>query len=290
MTSIDCVWSAETILGEAPCWCPVEKVVYWVDIDGKKVLRYDPVSGDKRIFPQDYEFGCIVKRDGGGFAAATNVGLVHVNEALSKVDVFATPESEIPSNRFNDGKCDRKGRFWAGSTDINETDPTGALYRINGEGTVDLVQPDVIASNGLGWSPDNTTMYFTDTGHNVIYAYEFDLETGALGTRRDFVKVDEGNGYPDGLCVDAEGFVWSAHWDGWRLTRYDPDGNIDRVVEMPVPLVTSVAFGGDDLDRMYVTTARLDMTESQLQEAPLSGGLFVVDAGVKGLPDPAYKG
>ncbi len=287
--SVECIWPAETILGEAPAWCPVERVVYWVDIEGRTILRMDPRSGERQVFPQAYEFGCLVKRADGGFIGGTNAGLVHLDADLKSTEIFATPESEFPNNRFNDGKCDRRGRFWVGSTDKNETEPNGALYRVNGSSDVLRMLPDVIVSNGLGWSPDDSVMYFTDSGCGVIYAFDFDLDTGGVDNRREFARVAPADGLPDGLAVDAEGFVWGANWGGWRITRYDPDGRIDRIIDLPVPQVTSVAFGGDRLDRMFVTTARLGLTGDQLKEAPLSGGLFMIDAGVAGLPEVPYR-
>jgi sugar lactone lactonase YvrE len=268
----------------------VEQAVYWVDIDGREILRIDPVTGDRQVFPQKYEFGCIVKRASGGFVAGTNAGLVLLDDDLASAEIFATPESEYPRNRFNDGKCDRKGRFWAGSTDMDETEPNGALYRVNGSADVSRMISGVIVSNGLGWSPNDRIMYFTDSGHGVIYAFDFDLDTGEIDGRREFCRIAPEDGMPDGLAVDAEGFVWGAHWGGWRLTRYDPDGRIDQIITMPVPQVTSVAFGGSNLDQMFVTTARLGMSKDQLNEAPLSGGLFMVEAGVAGLPEVPYAG
>jgi len=287
--AVECIWPAETILGEAPAWCPKERVVYWVDIVGRTILRIDPQSGDRRVFPQDHEFGCIVKRADGGFIAGTSAGLVHLDADLKSSNVFATPEIEFPNNRFNDGKCDRRGRFWVGSTDLDETEPTGSLYRVNGTGDIVRMLPGVIVSNGLGWSPDDKIMYFTDSGRGAIYAFDFDAETGEIDNRREFARVDPADGMPDGLAVDAQGFVWGAHWGGWRITRYDPAGRIDRVIDLPVPQVTSVAFGGVGLDQMFVTTARFGLTEDQLNEAPLSGGLFMIDVGVAGLPEVPYK-
>ena len=289
LPSVDCIWPAETILGEAPAWCPKERVVYWVDIDGRTILRFDPESGDRRVFAQDRQFGCIVKRADGGFIAGTDGGLVYLDSDLKSSHVFATPEAGFPNNRFNDGKCDRRGRFWVGSTDMNETEPNGALYRVNGTGDVLRMLSGVIVSNGLGWSPDDKIMYFTDSGHGAIYALDFDADSGEIDNRRVFARVAPKDGMPDGLAVDAQGFVWSAHWGGWRITRYDPDGRIDRIIDLPVPQVTSLAFGGDNLDQMFVTTARLGLTADQLKEAPLSGGLFRVDAGVAGLPEAPYR-
>ena len=290
MTTVECIWPAETILGEAPVWCPVEKVVYWVDIDGKTILRIDAQTGDRQVFSQAYEFGCIVKRSDGGFIAGTKAGLAFVDAALESPEIFATPETEFPKNRFNDGKCDSRGRFWVGSTDCDEIEPNGSLYRVTGSDDVTQILPDIIVSNGLGWSPDDKTMYFTDSGHGVIYAFDYDIETGDIDNKRMFARVDPSDGLSDGLTVDSEGFIWGAHWDGWRITRYAPDGRIVRTIGIPVPNVTSVAFGGDALDQLFITTARLGMSEDQLKEAPLSGGLFVVDVGVSGKPETPYMG
>lgn len=287
---IECIWPAESTLGEAPYWSLDESVLYWVDIEGKSIFRFDPRTGDRDIFPQEYEFGCIVKRAKGGFIGGTNKGLVFLEEDMMTVEIFADPESDLLDNRFNDGKCDRHGRFWTGTTDINEIDPTGSLYCVEEPLKVDRHFSKVIVSNGLGWSPDNRTMYFTDSGLQTIYAFDYDIDAGTVANHRDFVVVDSKEGIPDGLTVDAEGYIWSAHWGGSRITRYNPNGQVDRVIEMPVPLVTSLAFGGQNLDKLYVTTARWDMTDNQIKTAPQSGGLFVLDIGCQGLPEVNFCG
>lgn len=290
MTDIECIWPAETILGEAPFWHADEACLYWVDIDGRKIMRIDPASGNRECFVQAHEIGCIVPRRGGGFIAGLAPGLAYVDEAFTEIVFLAAPEVDLPETRFNDGKCDRRGRFWVASADRNETEPLGALYCLNGPGELIRAVPGVVTGNGMCWSPDSRTMYFTDTGVATIYAFDYDIDTGDLRNQRIFATVDENDGLPDGCTVDAEGFIWSAHWGGWRITRYDPNGGIDRVVEMPVPNVTSMAFGGTDLDRLFVTTARLGMTDQEIEDAPLSGGLFVVDVGVRGLPETPYAG
>ena len=290
MTTPRCIWPAETILGEAPFWHVGEAALYWVDIDGKAVLRYDPTSGARTVFPQDHEIGCIIPKKAGGFVAGMDVGLAHLSSDLTTVEVFAAPEYDMPRTRFNDGQCDRRGRFWVASADRIETEPLGAIYRVNGYGEVSCVISDIIVGNGLAWSPDNRTMYFADTGRGTIYALDYDVETGNADNKRTFKQVDDRYGYPDGLSVDAEGYLWSAHWNGWRVTRYDPDGEIERVIEMPVPNVTSLTFGGLDMGSLFVTTARLELNEAQLAAAPLSGGLFVLEPGVKGLPEELFAG
>ena len=287
---IDCVWPAETILGEAPYWCPEESVLYWVDIDGKSIFRFDPESGDRDIFPQEYEFGCIAKRAKGGFIGGTNKGIALLANDMTSVEIVSNPEPNLLENRFNDGKCDRRGRFWAGTADVNEIAPTGSLYCVEESLIVDRHFSNIIVSNGLGWSPDNQTMYFTDSGLQIIHAFDYDIVTGTVANRRNFVVVDPLDGIPDGLTVDAEGYVWSAHWGGSRISRYDHNGHLDQVIEMPVPMVTSIAFGGKNLNKLFVTTARLNMEEDQIKAAPLSGGLFVLDVDSEGLQETSFCG
>lgn len=290
MTEVQCVWPAQAVLGEAPVWCPERKALYWVDIDGKAVMRFDPATDSRRTLRLDHEIGCVVPRENGGFVAGLDCGLAFYAEDFSSPVVFSTPDEDPSRLRFNDGKCDRFGRLWIASTDREETEPIAALYRVDGENAVTRVVSGIIVGNGLGWSPDNSTMYFTDSGYGAIYAFDFDAAMGELSGRRVFAEVPAETGMPDGLAVDADGFVWSAHWGGWRVTRYDPEGRVDRIVDMPVPLVTSMAFGGADLLDLYVTTARLGMTETEIAEAPLSGGLFRVDAGVAGVAEKPFAG
>jgi len=290
VSSFDCIWQAEAVLGEAPWWDTETALLYWVDIDGRAVFRLDPATGVRCRFDVDHEVGCIVPRENGGFVTAIDCGLAYLDAGLTKFDIFATPEKGEPKTRFNDGKCDRRGRLWAASTDMEENEPLAALYCLHGSGKLVRETSGVIVGNGLGWSPDNSTMYFTDTGLGIIFAFDYDIETGKTDNRRVFARVDDTTGYPDGLTVDAEGYVWSAHWQGWRITRYDPDGRIDRTIDLPVPNVTSLVFGGASLDQLYVTSARMGLTDGQIGEAPLSGSLFVVDTGICGLPETRFAG
>jgi len=149
---------------------------------------------------------------------------------------------------------------------------------------------DITVSNGLAWSPDNRTMYFADSWLRAIYSFDFDLDSGTIHNRRIFAQLPEGSGVPDGATVDAEGFLWSANFGGSCLTRYSPDGRIDRKIQMPVQRPTSCVFGGDNYSMLYVTSASLDLTDQQRLEAPLAGGVFAVDAGVRGLPEPQFAG
>ncbi len=277
-------------LGEGPTWMPAERKLALVDILAPAIIVADPKDGSFQTHPMPELIGAVVPRRRGGFLAAMQTGLKAVDLETGAVTTLASPESAKPGNRFNDGKCDRRGRFWAGTLAIDTTPGHGCLYRLDPDGRCTLVESGFHISNGLGWSPDDRTFYFTDSGVRRIYAYDFDAEEGTISNRRTFVEVPEGSGAPDGLAVDAEGFVWSAHWDGWCITRYDPAGRVDRVINLPVPRPTSCAFGGPDLTTLYVTSARIRLSVQQLAEAPLSGSVFAIQTGVKGIPEVPFAG
>ncbi|MEM7171772.1 MAG: SMP-30/gluconolactonase/LRE family protein [Pseudomonadota bacterium] len=290
MSKLECIWQAKAILGEAPLWQAEQQCLYWVDMDGKKILRWNFQDREQKDVPIAHEIGCLAPRQKGGFVAGLENGLAFVDQDLKDLKTFASPEGDLADTRFNDGKCDPRGRFWVGSTDRQEVNPIGALYMVTPDHQVHKKVSGVTVSNGLDWSPHGTTMYFTDSGAGAIYAYDFDLETGDLQGRRTFAQVDPAEGLPDGLTVDGEGYIWSARWDGWQICRYAPDGKVDRIIRLPVPRVTSMAFGGPNLDQLFITTARLGMTQDELREAPLSGSLFVMEPGVTGLPAWSFKG
>jgi sugar lactone lactonase YvrE len=218
--------------------------------------------------------------------------------ALADRIAFFNPESgrfetaaDLPSGlRCNDGKCDRAGRFWVGTMHDAERQPLGALYRLDGDKRLHVMAGRITVPNSLAWSPDNRVMYHADSPERTIYAYDFDPATGALGPRRVFARTEPPHGYPDGSTVDAEGFLWNAEYAGSRLVRYAPDGRIDRTVAMPVSCPTSCAFGGPRLDLLYVTSSRQRMTTEQIEKEPMAGGLFALEVGVKGLPEPRFAG
>ena len=271
-------------------WHPGENALFWVDIKGRAVHEFRPDDGTRRSYSVGEEIGCLVPRARGGWIAALRSGFAHLDLDGGSSTPVADPEADRPGNRFNDGKCDRRGRFWAGTMDDAATEPTGSVYRLSADGRVTRVLSGYIVTNGIGWSPDDRTMYFTDSKNKVILAYDFDAGVGELANERVFATVPAGEGTPDGLTVDAEGCVWSAHWDGWRITRYRPDGTIAEVIAMPVRRPTSCAFGGKGLDRLYVTSAREGLDEDTLAEGPLAGSLFEVRLGVCGLAEVPYAG
>jgi L-arabinonolactonase len=234
--------------------------------------------------------GSLALRESGGVLVALRSGLHLLDLESGALTLVCAPEPERPDNRLNDGRCDRRGRFWVGSMQDRERGSTGALYRIDPDHRGHRVQDGITVPNGLGWSPDGRVMYFTDTPSRTIHAYDFDADAGVPGRRRVFAHVPDDAGYPDGATVDAEGYLWSAHWDGWRVTRYAPDGRVDRVLKLPVQRPTCCAFGGDGLDVLYITSAAAGLGPQALTHGPLAGGLFAVEVGGRGLPEPRYAG
>ena len=289
MPDVRCVQQADSLLGEGPVWRPDEAALYWVDIKRPAVFRFDPALGQTGHWPMPSPVGCVAPTRTGQrlvFADANGFGFLDLESG--RIARIADPESHLPENRFNDGKVDRAGRFWAGTVDEQCVKPAGSLYRLDAQGAVRCMVSGVFCANGIGWSPDNRTMYVTDSMLRTIWAYEFDFATGEIGGRHVLATLADDDGLPDGLTVDSQGFVWSAIWDGWRLIRFAPDGSIDREVRMPVQRPTSCTFGGAALDSLYVTSARDDLDSRSLEQGPLAGSLFAVECDVPGLPETPF--
>ncbi|WP_158263580.1 SMP-30/gluconolactonase/LRE family protein [Aliiruegeria haliotis] len=271
----------EDFLAEGPHWSEAHQRLLWVDILAPSFCTGDPKSGERDCIALPELVGCAVPHAEGGYVVATETGVKLLDEA-GGLSVICRPEADRPGNRFNDGKCDRRGRFWLGSLSIDTAPGQGNLWRIDPDGSATLMDSGLSVSNGMGWSPDDRVMYFADSAKREIYAYDFETESGAISNRRVFVTLPEDNGTPDGLAVDAEGGVWVACWDGWSINRYTPDGMVDRVIPLPVPRPTSCTFGGPDLTTLFITTARIRLSSQVLSDAPLSGSVLSVEAGVKG--------
>lgn len=291
MVEIRVALDAKAQLGEGPVWCPRERVLYWVDSMEPAMKRFDPATGGTKSWSVPDLIGSFALREKGGAILALRKGFYALDFATGAVRAIAEPEAGS-ENRFNDGKCDRRGRFFAGSMHFASLprQPKGSLYRFDPDHSVRKMETGIRTSNGIGWSPDNRTMYYTDTRAQCVWAYDYDLETGAIGNRRTLADVPEETGYPDGLTVDAEGFIWSANWGGSRLVRYAPDGRIDRTVMLPVTQPTSCSFGGADLRTLYVTSARDGLDEDQLGKEPSAGAVFAFEPGVTGLAEPRFAG
>lgn len=285
-----CVLPANSILGEGPSWDASAGVLYWVDIKRPAIFRFDPQRGQTGHWPMPKPVGCAAPALSNRLIFADTDGVGFLNLDSGEISRIAAPESNLPQNRFNDGKTDRAGRMWAGTMEDACVQASGSLYRVDRDLSVHRMDTGFICSNGLGWSPDNRTMYFTDSMVHTIWAYEFDFASGALGKRRVFAKFPEGNGVPDGLTVDSEGFVWSAIWDGWRVVRFAPDGSIDCEIRMPVQRPSSCMFGGADLKTLYVTSACVELGWPSLKNGPLAGSLFAIRTEVAGLPETPFGG
>ena len=288
MGQVSCLWDASARLGEGPLWSAAEGALYWVDIEQPRVFRYHVSTGAREVFDMPEEIGCLGLVEGGGLVAALRSGFVFLDLEQGRVEPIADPEEDRPGNRFNDGKCDPGGRFWAGTMDASAREPSGCLYRLERDLSVARVDEGYVITNGPAWSSDGRTMYHNDTLERRILAFDCDPRSGELANKRTFAEIPEGEGWPDGLTVDAEGGVWCALWDGWRVTRFTPDGRVDRSIELPASRVTSCTFGGDDLATLFVTTASLDLDAVQRAAQPTAGGLFATRVGVRGLPTPAF--
>ena len=275
------------ILGEGPVWCDRAQVLYWVDIRAPAVRRFSPASGRTDTWPMPELVGSLAVGESGRLLVALSTALALFDPATGRLERVAEIAGG-PDQRFNDGKCDRQGRFWVGTMNNVTRAPEGSLYCFDGRGLREVVAGGIRIPNSLAWSPDDRTLYFADSLEQTIRAYPFDPAGARLGPDRDFARV-EPPAIPDGATIDAEGGLWSAEYDGWRLTRYAPDGRVDRHVPLPVQRPTSCAFGGPGLDVLFVTTATQKLAPEDLARQPLAGALLALDVGARGLPEPRFR-
>jgi L-arabinonolactonase len=290
MTDISCVHDAKAILGEGPFWDIAGQRLYWVDIKGRLIHQFDPSTGTDKQWSTPEVVGSLAVRRKGGLVVALRSGFYFYDLELGRATLAAHPAHHPGQNRFNDGKTDRQGRFWSGSMDDNEKDPTGGLFRLDAKLRCEQLVDGIIVSNSLCWSPDSRTMYFADSPRRSVWAWDFEPETGTISNRRPLIRFSEKDGVPDGATVDAEGFIWLAHWDGRRVTRYDPKGRICQEVKFPVQRPTCPMFGGPNLNLVYVTSASIHLSSRELAEQPHAGSLFVFETEVPGLPEMPFQG
>ncbi|MBA3822535.1 MAG: SMP-30/gluconolactonase/LRE family protein [Ktedonobacterales bacterium] len=292
MTDIAVVYAAQNELGEGPLWLADEQQLFWLDMRQGIIWRYAVATGAVASFALGLFVSAIAPRQAGGFVVATQHGFATWQPG-QPLSWLVDPESHLPANRFNDGAVDSHGRMWAATLtdgDDQTTVPHGSLYRLDPDGQAQGMDTGFYVSNGLGWSPDNRTMYFTDSWQRIIFAYDFDAASGQISHRRPFILVPEGKGLPDGLAIDAEGYLWSACWGGGRIIRYAPDGQVEREIALPVSYPTSCAFGGPDLTTLYITSAWTALTPEQRQAEPLAGAVLRLHAPCPGLPTLPYAG
>ncbi len=277
------------VLGEGPVWVAREGALYWVDIKGYKVFRHTPATGALKTWETPYRVCSLAPRAGGGFIGGTEDGFSRVDLEADRFIPLVNPEPERMTNRFNDGKLDRAGRFWAGTMDADEKQATGALYRLDPDGSWARIDDDYRVTNGPAFSPDGRLMYHNDSARQVTYVFDLD-EAGQAANRRTFLQFGEGDGYPDGMTADADGCLWIAFWDGWSVRRFSPEGELLDRIEVPVARPTSCTFGGPGLDRLFITSASIGLTDENKAAQPHAGGLFVAEPGVRGIPDTPFPG
>jgi sugar lactone lactonase YvrE len=286
------ILDTKAALGEGAIWDYEKKVLYWIDIVGGEVHIYDPsVKKDKCIAVGQMP-GTIVPRKNGGLMVALQTGMHFLNEQSGELRFIVNPESHLSGNRYNDGKCDPAGRFWVGTVSLNCDIPgAGSLYVMDNRLEVTKQLDGLTISNGIVWSLDHKYMYYIDTPTREIWSFRYDLESGKIWDKKVALSIPEEDGYPDGMTIDEDGMLWIALYGGWKVAQYNPlDGMKLKEIQLPVSNVTSCAFGGENLDELYITTARLGLGRDELISQPLAGGVFMAKPGIKGIPCCKFSG
>ena len=271
-------------LGEGAFWNYKTQEFYWVDIEGKQLHIYDPATKTNRSFPTPSRVGTVVPQTDSTAVIALEDGIYIINTQNGNITLLSEVEKEMTVNRFNDGKCDPNGNLWVGSMHLDQTAHMGSVYKISETGTTTKMIDSVTISNGLVWTKDATTFYYIDTPTGKIQAYDYDSQTATISNERTAVTISEEIGFPDGMAIDAEDMLWVGLWNGNAVARFNPKtGEMISKIEVPAHNVTACAFGGENLDKLYITTASVDMTQEESAKYPLAGSLFVAVPGVKGV-------
>ena len=289
-SDVTLVVDAHALVGEGPIWDDKKGVLYWVDIMSSMLYEYNPVTGVNRSYNVGQHVGTIVPRASGGVMLAVYDGFAAFDPANGQLTLIADPEADLPDNRFNDGKCDPAGRFWAGTMAYSNQTTQGSLYRLDPDLSVHKMLGEIGIANGIVWSLDNKTMYYIDSVANTVRSFDYELATGNLSNERVIIRTD-GLGLPDGMAIDAEGMLWVAHFGGSCVRRWNPHtGQVIGVIELPASQITACAFGGPDLATLYITSAAIGLDDADLQREPHAGGLFMATPGVKGVPSFSFAG
>ena len=271
-------------LGEGTLWSARDNAVYWTDILAPALNCLSLTDGNISRWAMPEPIGWVAERQGGGFVAGLQSGFARLALDPLTIEPIGDPEPHLPGNRMNDGKADAEGRIWCGTMDMAEEADAGALYRLDPDGRWLQMDGGYRVPNGPAFSPCGRWLYHSDTARRTVYRFAR-AEGGGLADRQVFIRFDEEDGYPDGMTADAEGHLWIAHWGGARISRFTPEGKLDRTIPLPARQVTNICFAGSALDRMFVSSAAVDLPESDYD-----GALFEVEAGVKGMPTPLFAG
>lgn len=284
------VLDIKALLGEGPIWNHELKQLYWIDIEGRQLHVYTPESDKLRSYATGERVGTVVPMKGGDALVALQNGIHSMDLVSGELMLLANPLDTLPDIRFNDGKCDPAGRFWVGTMHLEAQKGAASLYVMERDQSVRKVLDNVTISNGIIWSPDQTTMYFIDTPTRQVNAFNYDFATGEISSPKIAITIPEEMGMPDGMTIDEEGMLWIGLWGGSAVARFNPEtGKFMQKIEVPALNVTACAFGGDSLETLYITTASIGMDEEEREKYPLAGRLFAVNPGVKGVPADFYK-
>jgi sugar lactone lactonase YvrE len=284
--TVETVVIHKCLLGEGPVWDSRKKTICWIDILNGEIHEYNPSNNSQRTLTIHQMIGAIALCRNGNFIAALKNGFGFIDRNSGTVSMIANPEPELPGNRFNDGKCDPKGRFWAGTMSHTDEPEKGGFYLLNQDLSVTKKMERVSISNGLAWSLDQKTFYYIDTPTFTVAAFDFDITDGVISNKRIAIRIPHQDGSPDGMSIDSQGMLWIAHWDGWQITRWNPQTGVKMLsIPFPVARITSCCFGGDNFQDLFVTSARTGLNEDHLRNQPLAGSLFVIrNIGYYGLP------
>ncbi len=290
MSAVRCVLPVQDLLGETPLWCERTGSLLWLDIDAGRIQRFHPASGrhDGFTFEARYAGTLALTQRPGEVLVGLDLGLFTFDLGTGELRALCQVEPATHDHRLNDGRCDARGRLWVGTMDNQLTRPVGSFYRVDPDGSVHRQFGDVIVSNTVAFSPAQDRLYFSDTRRFTTWQFGFDLQAGQLAPRQVFVDHTASRARPDGACVDAQGFVWTAVFGGGRIERYSPQGRLDRVIELPVTNPTCVCLGGPDLRTLFITTARKFLDRAQLRREPLAGALLAIEVDTPGLPEHRF--